>query len=272
MSEEAQTETAEVVEQTENAGDAQSVSDQVETAAPEAEVKPEVAKTFTQEELDSIVQKRLAKESRKLAKQAELEAENKVLRAQLQPKQEPAKQADAPRVDDFDTYEDYLDARAEYIAEKKFESKIAEHAQRVKAQSTQAQQAKINESWGEKVSAARDKYSDFDEVIESAEQPITPVIAHALKVSAIGGDIGYYLAKNPSEMERLAKLDPFTTAVEIGKLEAKLTQPTPEKKEASKAPEPITPVGGKSEVKKDPSQMTDKEFAEWRRRQIAQRR
>ncbi len=265
MSEEVQTETAEVVVQTENAG-----IDQVDTAAPEAEVTPEVAKTFTQEELDSIVQKRLAKESRKLAKQAELEAENKVLRAQLQPKQEVAKQADAPRVDDFETYEDYLDARADYIAERKFESKIAEHAQRVQAQSTQAYQAKINETWGEKVTAARDKYSDFDEVIESAEQPITPVIAHALKVSAIGGDIGYYLAKNPSEMDRLAKLDPFTTAIEIGKLEAKLSH-TPPKTEVSKAPEPITPMGGKSETKKDPANMTDAEFRDWRRRQIAQR-
>lgn len=36
-------------------------------------------------------------------------------------------------------------------------------------------------------------------------------------------------------------------------------------------PKPVAKVGGASKATKDPSDMTDKEFADWRRRQIAQR-
>ena len=49
---------------------------------------------------------------------------------------------------------------------------------------------------------------------------------------------------------------------------AKATNKTPE---ATKPPTPVTKVGQKSTATKDPSRMSDKEFAAWRQTQIAQR-
>src|SRR6188768_4492479 len=84
------------------------------TAAPVIEEKP--VKTFTQDELDSIVAKRLAKESRKLTRQAELEVENRLLREQVT-KREVKAEPSAPAQSDFASYEEYLNANAEYLVE-----------------------------------------------------------------------------------------------------------------------------------------------------------
>lgn len=50
-----------------------------------------------------------------------------------------------------------------------------------------------------------------------------------------------------------------------------LMQKAAKKPESSPPPKPVTKVGAKATVTKDPSKMTDKEFAAWRRQQIQQR-
>lgn len=50
-----------------------------------------------------------------------------------------------------------------------------------------------------------------------------------------------------------------------------LTQKAAQKKPQDPPPKPVTKVGAKATVTKDPSQMTDREFAEWRRKQIKSR-
>jgi hypothetical protein len=50
-----------------------------------------------------------------------------------------------------------------------------------------------------------------------------------------------------------------------------LMQKAAKKPESSPPPKPVTKVGAKATVTKDPSKMTDKEFADWRRKQIQQR-
>jgi len=51
-----------------------------------------------------------------------------------------------------------------------------------------------------------------------------------------------FLGKNPEELERIARLSPFTAAKEIARIEDKIGKK--KVKAQSSAPEPITPVGG----------------------------
>lgn len=73
-----------------------------------------------------------------------------------------------------------------------------------------------------------------------------------------------YLQNNPEEIERLSELSYQRQAVEIGKLEAKLSAPAVVKKSA--APQPIKPIAAKTasgnEYRAD---MSDADYAAWRR-------
>src|SRR5690606_3247807 len=92
--------------------------EEVVTATPEE--KP-VTKSFTQEQLDEIVEKRVAKEQRKAARERERLMEKVLERGQ--PAKEPEPQApvdNGPRRQDFDDYEQYIEARAEWKADQKF--------------------------------------------------------------------------------------------------------------------------------------------------------
>jgi plasmid stabilization system protein ParE len=83
-----------------------------------------------------------------------------------------------------------------------------------------------------------------------------------------------YLADpdNAAEATRIARLSPVQTGLAIAKLELKLAQTKAQAKpEASKVPAPIEPPRGQGRVTKNPSEMTDREFADWRRAQIKAR-
>lgn len=77
----------------------------------------------------------------------------------------------------------------------------------------------------------------------------------------------HYLGKNPDVVSELADLSPTQIARRLDRIEREMSQ----KPKTSQAPKPLEPISAKA-VSKDPSEMTDKEFAEWRKRSIAQRR
>lgn len=81
-----------------------------------------------------------------------------------------------------------------------------------------------------------------------------------------------YLADpdNVAEAQAIANLSPFKAGVAMTELANKLAKNAPKPSAAAAPIEPVKGQGGG--VDKDPSAMTDKQFSEWRRRQIAQRR
>jgi hypothetical protein len=84
--------------------------------------------------------------------------------------------------------------------------------------------------------------------------------------------LALYLAEHREVATQIAALPPMAAAREMGRIEAKLSAPTPAPV-VSKAPAPPPKIEAVNpEVAQDPSTMSDKEFATWRRRQIAQRR
>lgn len=82
----------------------------------------------------------------------------------------------------------------------------------------------------------------------------------------------HYLGTHLDTAEELAGLSQTQLARRLARIEADLGKPVEVK--PTSAPAPIEPVrsSGGGGLSKDPSAMSDREFAEWRKRQIAQRR
>lgn len=230
--------------------------------AEQPEAKPE--KTFSQEELDKIVQKRLAKESRRVARMAEIEAENRFLKQQMEAaKPQPEQPQGKPSVEQFDSYEDYLDALSDW----KVEQKLSGFQQQTQKQSEEAQrQRQVQEFESRKqakIAEGAAKYPDFNDVVsENPDLTITPVMAEVMLESEMFADLAYHLGNNPDEAMRIARLHPAAQAREIIKLESKVNTPP----KPTQAPPPIVPSGQKAQAKKDPADFTDREWAEWVRK------
>ena len=80
----------------------------------------------------------------------------------------------------------------------------------------------------------------------------------------------HYLGQNPERVADIADLTPTQQARRLDRIEAELNKPAESK--TSNAPKPIAPVKGAGSGNKDPSRMTDHEFAAWRHEQIKARR
>lgn len=117
------------------------------------------------------------------------------------------------------------------------------------------------------------KTEDYQEKVYDPTLPITREMVELIAESEFGPQLAYHLANNRQVAAQIAALPPLIAARELGRIEAKLSAPPPPPPVVSKAPAPPPKIEAVNpEVAKDPSQMTDKEFATWRRRQIAQRR
>jgi hypothetical protein len=109
---------------------------------------------------------------------------------------------------------------------------------------------------------ARDKFADYDVVARNPNVPITPAMAEIIRDSDVGPDLAYHLGKNPTEAARIAALPSTRQAVELGKLEARVTAPKPLPKQP---PAPVNPVSGiAAGGTKDPGEMSMAEFKAWR--------
>lgn len=160
-----------------------------------------------------------------------------------------ARQADkpangAPKPEDFQNYDEYLDARADW----RFEQKQAEQAQKAEEVRQREAQQTAAESWVKNEKAVKDANADYDEVLDSVEDVVfAKEFQTALFESEQGPALAYEVAKNRAEAERIAKLSPGKQLIELGKIEARLANaqapaPKPATPKTSKAPAPLKPV------------------------------
>ena len=75
-----------------------------------------------------------------------------------------APEVQPPNQDDYPDYEQYLEARAEYAAERKFQSLSTEAEARHAHNERVAQQRIVETSWSETLDASRELHEDFDEI------------------------------------------------------------------------------------------------------------
>ena len=113
---------------------------------------------------------------------------------------------------------------------------------------------------------------DFQEVTDELSEIFSRDKQLALLRAEKSDDIARYLADadNADEAQRLNDLDEFQFGLAVAKLQSKLAEKSAKPK-PSNAPPPIESLRGRGSTTKNPANMTDKEFADWRRSQIRAR-
>ena len=164
------------------------------------------------------------------------------------------KQGEELDPDHFDNYDDYLEA-----VEKT--DKVEETAKKEPVSTKQDDGfQEIIDSIEVKFDETRDKYEDFDDLVQKAPSDGGPTISQSM-VEAMNeednsGEIAYALAKDVNNSIRIANLSPSKQMKEIIKLGLSLSKteetPTKEvsKKKTTSAPEPINALGGGETVQK----------------------
>jgi hypothetical protein len=95
------------------------------------------------------------------------------------------------------------------------------------------------EMFYERVETMRDELPDFDQVFND-RLPITDVAIEFLAESEVGPRIAHHLGKNPPLAQRIANLNPVQQAIELTRLEAKLSA-APAKR-TTQAPKPASTI------------------------------
>jgi hypothetical protein len=148
-----------------------------------------------------------------------------------------------------------------------------QRTQEKQQEATQAQQRKFTE----REAAFRAEHPDYDAVARNPALPITQQVAEIILETDDPPAVAYYLGQNPEEAAAIAQMTPHQIGRAIGRIEAKLSAPTPaseaprqpEPKTVTKAPAPVTTLSGSPAVKKSYEEMSPKEYDAVRRKERA---
>lgn len=254
---------------------------EVEKEAPEGEkkeeAKPEAKEAPKPEEkkedhIPKGVQKRI---DRAVREKYEAQAEAKMLKERLDRIEQNLQQNNRqdrpidnsePMIDNFDDFDKYVAAKAGWIASNKINETLQERERRSAEERVAAAHYKAVEGWQQRVEQATAELPDFEEVLSSSDVPMSDFMRDAIIDSDLGPKVAYWLANNPDEAKKIASMSPLATVKAIGRLEERLESQAKAPKKPTSAPAPLTPVGGKASVSKDPGKMSDAEYLEWRKK------
>lgn len=179
-----------------------------------------------------------------------------------------------PKRDEFNDPDAYTEARAEWLADQKFQRAMADQSR--KAQENEGQ--RLQRDHLDRLAAAEEKYPGIADVARDPTLPVNEAMGAAIVTSDHGPAILHYLDEHRDEAKRIYSLTPARAAAEIGKIEEKLTAPKAAPNKVSSAPRPITPVGANGTVVKgkyDPGTTDEEYFAiveQERQQKLAQMR
>lgn len=105
-------------------------------------------------------------------------------------------------------------------------------------------QKKIDQQWTMKAAKFKEEAADFDALVMRPDNPLSQSMADIAKMSDLGPQVLYELAKNPELAARIYHMNPMQTAHEMGKIEARLAV---KPKKSSAAPDPVATVSGGGE-------------------------
>lgn len=228
------------------------------------EAKP--VKTFTQEELDRQIAKRLDRERKKFERESAELRQLALQRSEAKPaEQQPS---GMPKIEDYQDFEAYLNARDAYLTQRLKGETIAEYEKRQQAERAERERQKTLDTYQKRAAQAAKDMPDFDDVVYRPDVPISDVMAHTIMESEVGPKIAYYLATHTEEADEIAGMHPVAAIKALTRIEDKLSS---EKAQVSTAPPPTNPVGTKAKASKEPHEMDAEEFAKWRKAYIAKR-
>ncbi len=160
----------------------------------------------------------------------------------------------------------------EYQTDAEFqEALLAEQARRVagavrqellneQQQDAQDRAAKaIDNAWGENVARFREAAPDFEQVALNNAVPMRKEVVQLIKQSEVGPEIAYWLGKNIDAANRIFDMPPMQAALEIGRIEARVSAKAAPR--FTQAPPPVKTVGsGLGAGAKSLHDMSYKEF------------
>lgn len=177
-----------------------------------------------------------------------------------------------PRLEQFKTYDEYLEAKAAWKAEQIVAAKLEDfrktNLQTFEERAQQDRAAHAAQQFDRALQAVdtdgKAKFKDFDEVIAAGPR-LGPNVGALVMATDKAAEISYYFAKNPEVGLAVASMPREMQAMEIGKLAAQFSA----KRVTSASPPPKTV--GQSE--KSSSGLSDELPAdEWYKRRQAQHR
>lgn len=198
-----------------------------------------------------------------------LEREVEYLRSQVRNQAQPApepKQAttSAPKkLADFNYDEEAYQAYLEDVVAEKAAAKLRDSQTR--DQNTKAAKERLAK-FKELESKFKVDIDDYEDVAHYAR--IDDHVADLVMDMEEGPRIAYHLGKHPELASRLNSMDAKLAAVELGRIDARLAIEREQAKArpVSKAPPPPPKIDAtEPAIEKDPTQMSDKEFAKWRK-------
>jgi hypothetical protein len=166
-----------------------------------------------------------------------------------------------PTVDQFQSYEDYSMALAEFVSDAKHTENTAAQRQAYEQQQIAQQQRVQLDRWSKTLDEARQQDPKFDETL-NLDTPMSMPMQHLAMESPQGIEILKWLSAHPDDAQRLSTLHPAETYREMGKLEARIeldaassTSSGPARV-VSSAKAPIKPLGTSPPVE-DQFEITD---------------
>lgn len=95
------------------------------------------------------------------------------------------------------------------------------------AAEAEAADKKLRDTYNERVEQAREKYPDYDDVVNDPANVFTDFMADQIMESDVGPDMAYYLAEHRDEAMKIAGMTEIQAAKELGKIEARLSAAAP---------------------------------------------
>ncbi len=143
-------------------------------------------------------------------------------------------------------YRSYLRNLARYEGRQEFKAQQKREQETRAKQSAEDRQRSAVNSYQERVSKAREKYPDYDQVAHGNHWSPTKAMADAILEHDAGPDIAHYLGSHVEDAQRISQLSPNGQLIELGLIAAKLSpaqaDATQGKTPVSQAPKPIRPL------------------------------
>lgn len=250
-----------------------------ENASGETQTAP--VESQTQEQLQEQENKKQSRFQRQQARyeaqlaqqQAEIEFLRKLAVGAAPQSNEPVGEDAEPRLEDFEgrSITEYIQARDRYLENRL----ITAAEQRAKEAFAREQHRVLME---QRVNQVKQELTDWDEVMaQAAEDPVHPHqdTVEFIIESEIGPKLGYYLAKNPDEHEKLNKMSAVKRVAELARLEDRLrnnSEPAVAPKKVTAAPVKLSETRGRSTpVTLDPAAAARQGYAAWKAANEARR-
>jgi hypothetical protein len=240
----------------------ESATEQVEAQEQNDKPRDDKGRFVPQERVNEITRARREAERRAQYLEQELAA----MRSQQPSHHQPQQHDRPPALQDYATPEEWGAAIADYSARRA----LSQAEQRFQQHDQFRTQQQIADQFAAKEAAFAATHPDYMERVGEmvAAVPLPQEILNVIGSSDLGVDVAYHLATHLDVADRLARMSPVAAAVEIGRIEARLSAPKPSKP-VTNAPAPVPTVGGGSIASKDPDRMT---VEEWMAHRNAQNR